>query len=570
MSQQPPLTPLVNALLSGKKIKKILSKLGSNINTLGDIGFSALHIVLQEEETAANLKNLKQLLAHKSIDVNVLTKSGFTPLYIATQQKDQHLRAIDLLLQHPNIDPNAPASDDGSTPLCRAASQGYLAGVQKLLAHPDTDVNQSKFTGFTPLTLACQRSHNHDVIALLLAHPSIDPNRIVLDAQGGDVSWQYGVFALLCAATRGDTRLVSMLLEHSLTNVNLRPSKVGNTALSAAVAGGHEDVVALLCRHPGIKVSKKFYIQGGEGRKATPLYLAAQDGRAGCCQILLQSGAAPDLYVQCTALKHTPLEAAQVRGAAGTIKLLQKAMADFSWEDAVAGAAAGDHDEGESDDDDDDYEEGFDKSIFEKNMVEMLHLNTMKISNNCNNCHLMHSSFSVEDNRPPFKKCSKCQRVHYCSRECQIEHWKKSHKHECPQLVLLGPPPKNATNSYSLSEESEKPSDLSATSAKSTGKKNTKKKKAKKKKAKKKKGGAKLTPVRFPIGTRIECLGPDGMFGLGTVVAHHYREPSWEEGRTAPYQIRMNKGNRLLSCPVDSNEIISGPIPDDLWEKHAV
>jgi hypothetical protein len=28
-------------------------------------------------------------------------------------------------------------------------------------------------------------------------------------------------------------------------------------------------------------------------------------------------------------------------------------------------------------------------------------------------------------------KCSKCAKVHYCSRECQIAHWKKEHKTIC-------------------------------------------------------------------------------------------------------------------------------------------
>lgn len=77
-------------------------------------------------------------------------------------------------------------------------------------------------------------------------------------------------------------------------------------------------------------------------------------------------------------------------------------------------------------------------------------------------------------------------------------------------------------------------------------------------------------PVRFPIGTKIECLGPDGMFGLGIVVDHHYRELDWEEGIYAPYQVRMNKDNCLVYCKVDSDEIISGPVSDEMWEKHAV
>lgn len=32
------------------------------------------------------------------------------------------------------------------------------------------------------------------------------------------------------------------------------------------------------------------------------------------------------------------------------------------------------------------------------------------------------------------RKCSDCQKVYYCSRECQIKHWKSGHKDECRDL----------------------------------------------------------------------------------------------------------------------------------------
>ena len=33
-----------------------------------------------------------------------------------------------------------------------------------------------------------------------------------------------------------------------------------------------------------------------------------------------------------------------------------------------------------------------------------------------------------------FKVCQKCEYVKYCSRACQVEHWKAGHKKECPDL----------------------------------------------------------------------------------------------------------------------------------------
>jgi len=32
------------------------------------------------------------------------------------------------------------------------------------------------------------------------------------------------------------------------------------------------------------------------------------------------------------------------------------------------------------------------------------------------------------------KRCAGCQSAFYCSRKCQIKHWKKGHKHECATL----------------------------------------------------------------------------------------------------------------------------------------
>lgn len=30
-----------------------------------------------------------------------------------------------------------------------------------------------------------------------------------------------------------------------------------------------------------------------------------------------------------------------------------------------------------------------------------------------------------------FKKCSRCKQACYCSKECQLQHWKNGHKKEC-------------------------------------------------------------------------------------------------------------------------------------------
>jgi hypothetical protein len=44
------------------------------------------------------------------------------------------------------------------------------------------------------------------------------------------------------------------------------------------------------------------------------------------------------------------------------------------------------------------------------------------IDGSCAGCRLQHRGL---------KRCIKCAKVAYCSRECQVEHWKRTHRDEC-------------------------------------------------------------------------------------------------------------------------------------------
>jgi len=51
----------------------------------------------------------------------------------------------------------------------------------------------------------------------------------------------------------------------------------------------------------------------------------------------------------------------------------------------------------------------------------------------CKNCELY--SWDQAPNLPSsLTRCSRCQTLHYCSKECQEEHWVKVHKGQCDQL----------------------------------------------------------------------------------------------------------------------------------------
>ena len=46
----------------------------------------------------------------------------------------------------------------------------------------------------------------------------------------------------------------------------------------------------------------------------------------------------------------------------------------------------------------------------------------------CDNCF---NSKHFKNGPEELKRCSGCQYVHYCSKSCQVEAWKKFHKEEC-------------------------------------------------------------------------------------------------------------------------------------------
>ena len=73
----------------------------------------------------------------------------------------------------------------------------------------------------------------------------------------------------------------------------------------------------------------------------------------------------------------------------------------------------------------------------------------------------------------------------------------------------------------------------------------------------------KAPPLRFPVGTPVECFAGDDGWLRGTVCAHQYREPSWAaEMPTVPYQVLLDSlpgeagEPRAMWAPADVEEIV--------------
>ena len=69
--------------------------------------------------------------------------------------------------------------------------------------------------------------------------------------------------------------------------------------------------------------------------------------------------------------------------------------------------------------------------------------------------------------------------------------------------------------------------------------------------------------LRFAMGARVECcVGPNEWLA-GTVVALHYREPSWPRGRVAPYQVRLDEDGSLIFAPSDEDDVVRAAAPPE-------
>jgi hypothetical protein len=60
-----------------------------------------------------------------------------------------------------------------------------------------------------------------------------------------------------------------------------------------------------------------------------------------------------------------------------------------------------------------------------QSILKQIRTKRVKMQSSCENCYKF-----AEGVEPPLKRCGSCSVVAYCSRACQVTHWKK-HKHVC-------------------------------------------------------------------------------------------------------------------------------------------
>ena len=64
-------------------------------------------------------------------------------------------------------------------------------------------------------------------------------------------------------------------------------------------------------------------------------------------------------------------------------------------------------------------------------------------------------------------------------------------------------------------------------------------------------------PLRFALGSKVECKMSPTMWMKGTVVACNYREAGWPADKPAiPYQVELTKSKDKIFAPYDFEDII--------------
>jgi len=290
---------------------------GADINCINKYGNTPLHVAIKH-----NQKNIVKLLLQQGADVNLGSNKGHTALHLAVFHNREDI--IKLLLDAKGINPklinnnDSTAIDlaelegnkellklisskdrersDSTTELCRAIVKGDTKKVKLLLNTKDVDIN-AKYYGRSPLDIAIDE-RNFDITKILLGAKGIDLNdinknnmtisklakppsnkellklfsskatevfastqklhdaitrgdtkivKLLLDAKGVDINHinTHGYNALHDAIARGRTEIVKLLLDTKSVDIN-RINTHGYNALHAAIARGYKEIVKLL------------------------------------------------------------------------------------------------------------------------------------------------------------------------------------------------------------------------------------------------------------------------------------------------------------------------------------
>ncbi|KAL3297492.1 Pfs NACHT and Ankyrin domain protein [Colletotrichum asianum] len=237
------------------------------------------------------------LLLEKGFEVSATDEAGWTPLYMASSQGN--IQVVDLLLYR-GADLSMATEKYEWTPLHAACWHGHV-DVISLLLEKGADVSRATEDGLTPLILASYRG-NSEVVSELLDSSEINANHR---------DHRYGRTALSYAAEKDQNSVVELLLTKPEVDVDSKDS-LGRTALFYASIEGYRVIVDILIDHHASADSSDRY-------GSTPLSLAARRGHRDVVLTLLSVGA---IRVSRDIFHRTPMSWAKRCGQPGIVEIL--------------------------------------------------------------------------------------------------------------------------------------------------------------------------------------------------------------------------------------------------------
>lgn len=168
-------------------------------------------------------------MAECGADTNIRTNQGSTPLYKAAQKG--HAKAIEALIKV-KANMHFTHTFDGSTPAYIAAHFGF-GDVVRILAEHGANLEAPDYNGITPLYTAA-RHNNVSVIKILVKH-GVNVNTPKADDNSTP---------LFIAAHGGFVDAIQTLYDHG-ANVNITTNS-GATPILIAAQEGHANVIKLL------------------------------------------------------------------------------------------------------------------------------------------------------------------------------------------------------------------------------------------------------------------------------------------------------------------------------------
>jgi ankyrin repeat protein len=206
-----------------------------------------------------------------------------------------------------------------------AAKRGDVETVRRLMTSDPSLAGALGGSGETPVMAALYRGHRSVVDALVDGGAPIDifvaaalgrmaelENALNAGAPAVNAVAYDGWTPLHLAAFFGHRDAAARLLEAGAALQAVSRNSLRNTALHAAVAGGHEALAVLLMER-GADVTAQD--AGGH----TPLHIAAEAGSVGLARALLERGADPHAV---DAEEQTPLSRAAARNHGAIIDLI--------------------------------------------------------------------------------------------------------------------------------------------------------------------------------------------------------------------------------------------------------